>query len=261
MTGPKERVSVDELATTADAASAPTATELLWNGLPQGERGRQRGLSLAQIVKAAIDVADASGIESLSMRSIAQHLGVGAMTLYRYVPSKAALLDLTLDHLQTPSDLWGGELPGTGPRWRRALILAAREGREMYLAHPWLMQVNWSRPAFGPNTLATFEALLAHLGGLALSDRQRINLVSAVDALVTGAVRAQIMYQQAPQETGLSDEDYWASQGPVLEHAMATGQYPTLETMAEDSFDGHWDEVFELGLTALLDGIAARFVA
>lgn len=259
MTQPEGHMSAHGLGSVAGESSAPTATELLWNGLPHSERGRQRGLSLAQIVDAAIDVADTSGIEALSMRSIAQHLGVGAMTLYRYVPNKAALLDLVLDRLQAPGPLWHGEIPGEGPRWRRALVLWAREGRGTYLSHPWLVQVNWSRPAFGPNTLASLEVLLSHLDGLEVSDRELINLVSSVDALVTGSVRAQIMYQQASQETGVSDEDYWAAQVPVLEKAMDTGDYPRLRSMSEDSFDGNWDEVFELGLTALLDGIAARF--
>lgn len=242
-------------------SSAESSTDLLWHGLPEPAHGRRRALSLEQIVEATIAVADECGIEALSMRTIAERLQVGTMSLYRYVPTKAALLDLALDHLVAPGETWAGDLPGTGPQWRRALTLSAHEGRAMYLTHPWLLQVNWSRPAFGPNTLESVEVVVIRLGELAVSDRQRINLVSAIDAFVTGAVRAQIMYQQAPQETGLSDEDYWASQGPVLERAMATGNYPTLEVMDEDSFDGNWDEVFDLGLTALLDGIAARYDA
>ena len=67
------------------------------------------------------------------------------------------------------------------------------------------------------------------------------------------------MYQRAAQETGLSDDEYWELQYPVLERAMASDDYPALAALAEDSFTGAWDEVFELGLRALLDGIAVRF--
>lgn len=250
----------DPAASDARAASMRVAHELLWSGLPDVDRGPRRTLSLSRIVEAAIALADQGGIDGLSMRAIASQLGVGTMTLYRYVPDKATLLDLVLDRMVVPADVWSdAELPGEGPTWRRALALAGYEGRTMYLTHPWLLQINWSRPAFGPNTIDSLERVMARLGGLNVTDRMRVNLVNAVDGFVTGSVRSQLLYERISRETGLSNEDYWALQEPVLIGAMETGNYPTLAQTDEDSFDGSWDEVFDLGLTALLDGIAARF--
>lgn len=244
----------------ARAASIRRGLTLLWEGLPGGDRGPKRALSLEQIVAAAIAIADEAGVDSLSMRRIATELGVGTMSLYRYVPDRAALMDLVLDHLVVPSQTWqADELPGSGPSWRRALALSAQEGRTLYLAHEWLIQLNWSRPTFGPNTIGSLERIVARMHDLPVPDKTRIDLTTAVDGYVTGAVRAQLMYQRAAQETGLSDEEYWELQYPVLERAMASGHYPAMAVLAEDSFTGGWEEVFELGLRALLDGIAVRF--
>lgn len=242
------------------AASIRAGITLLWDGLIDGGRGPKRSLTLPQILDAVIARADADGLEALSMRSIARELGIGTMTLYRYVPDKAALLDLVLDHLVTPGEVWQREeLPGVGPQWRRALALTATEGRAIYLAHPWMLRVNWSRPTFGPNTIASLEVIVARLGELGLTGRETINLINALDGFVTGCVRAQITYDSATHETGLTEEEYWALQIPVLERAMETGNYPAIAALDEDSFDGAWDESFELGLTAFLDGVALRF--
>lgn len=244
----------------AHIARIRAAQELMWSGLPETTRGQQRTLSLPEIVEAAIAVADDSGVDGLSMRSIARRLDVGTMSLYRYVPDKGTLLDLVLDRLSVPTEAWERpDLPGEGPTWRRALALVAHEGRSMYLTHPWLLQVNWSRPTFGPQTIASLDVVMRRLTGLDATDRERINLVTAVDGYVVGSVRAQLMYQSASAETGLSDDAYWEMQVPILENAMESGHYPALATLEEDAFFAGWDEAFELGLTALLDGAAARF--
>lgn len=246
----------------ADATSIATvrrSSELLWHDLDRSGRGPKPSLTLAQVIEAAVTVADADGIDALSMRRIARELGVGTMSLYRYVPGKDVLLDLMLDHVTAPSDSWHApELDAARPQWRAALELSARESRAMYLRHPWLLQVNWSRPVFGPNTLASFEVVVRRLRDLPVSDRERVNLVSVLDSYVTGAVRMELLYVGAAEETGVSEEEYWQTQTPVLERAMASGDYPALAGMDEDSFSGDWEEGFELGLSVLLDGIERR---
>ena len=71
--------------------------DLLWGDAPRPSRGPKPGLDVATIVAAAIALADADGLDGLSMRRVAERLGVGTMSLYTYVPSKAELLDLMLD--------------------------------------------------------------------------------------------------------------------------------------------------------------------
>ena len=78
--------------------------KILWGVRERGERGPKPGLTVERIVQAAIELADAEGLEAASMRRVADELGVGAMSLYRYVPGKTELLDLMLDavHAATP---------------------------------------------------------------------------------------------------------------------------------------------------------------
>jgi AcrR family transcriptional regulator len=237
-------------------STAPTrlsrSTELLWEAREQPLRGPKPSLTLAQIVDTAIRVADTDGIDALSMRRIARELDVGTMSLYRYIPGKAELLDLMLDRVSEPSDV----LKNAGAQsWRETLELSAHDGRQLYLRHPWLLQVNWARPVFGPSTLASVEFVIAGIADLSVTDQQRIMVLMMVDAYVTGSVRHQIMYANAEEETGISDEEFWSTQYPVLERAMATGDYPAMAGLAEDSFEAGWDETFEFGLRCLLDGL------
>lgn len=244
-----------------EEADGPTylsrSTELLWQTRERPTRGPKPTLTLGQIVDTAISVADTDGIDALSMRRVARDLGVGTMSLYRYVPGKAELLDLMLDHVSDPGK---AVEEARGKDWRGCLEVSAWDSRALYLEHPWLIQVNWSRPVFGPNSLAGFEFLMSVLQDVNLTDQERVIVVTTVDAYVTGAVRHQLQYLRAAEETGVSDDEFWRHQGPVLEWAMSTGDYPTLATLEENAFDAGWEESFEFGLRCLLDGLE-RFVA
>lgn len=232
--------------------------ELLWRTGERATRGPKPGLTLDQIVDAAIAVADANGIEGLSMRSVAKELGVGTMSLYRYIPGKGELLDLILDRVSDPS---ASIEKAEGASWREALRIAAYGTRQLYLDHPWLIQVNWTRPVFGPNTLAGVEFVIATLGDLGLNDQERVMVLMTIDSYVTGMVRTEILYARAAVETGISDEEFWREQLPILERAMVSGDYPAMAAMSEDAFDAGWDETFEFGLQRLLDGLESFITA
>ncbi|UFU07150.1 TetR/AcrR family transcriptional regulator [Ruania halotolerans] len=230
------------------------ALELLWNGHTPAGRGPKPGLTVETIVDVAITVADADGVDALSMRRIARELGVGTMTLYRYVPDKNVLLALVLDRILAPS----GPSP-QGPRtWRATLESDAWSGRELYLRHPWLLQVNMSRPTLGPGSVAGLEQTMAGLRDLPMSDKEKINVVTAVDGFVTGAVRQQVYYEQIAEESGLDDQAFWGAQLPFMEAAMQSGEYPVMATLGADAFDGTWEATFEVGLNCLLDGLELR---
>src|SRR5262245_64029270 len=120
--------------------------DLLWGTARPPSRGPKPGLTTQQIVAAAIAVADAEGLAALSMRRVAEHLGVGAMSLYTYVPGKAELIDLMVDAVY-------GELPGSADvdgGWRERLEGVARANWALYRRHPWMLQVASVRPALGP---------------------------------------------------------------------------------------------------------------
>ncbi|MGH3678984.1 MAG: TetR/AcrR family transcriptional regulator [Natronosporangium sp.] len=243
------------MSTEPGTASHPSrSAELLWGPRDRPGRGPRPGLSLDQIVAAAIAVADRDGVDALSMRRVAAELGVGTMSLYRYVPGKAELLDLMLDQVSDPSHTCAR---AAGADWRGVLEITARGNRDLYLAHPWLLQVNWSRPVFGPNTLAGVELVVAGLARIGLTDKERVMAMIAIDSYVTGFVRSQILHSRAADDTGVSDEEFWAQQTPVLEQAMGTGDYPALAELAGDSFSSGWEENFEFGLQRLLEGVQA----
>ncbi len=231
--------------------------ELLWRRREQPRRGPKPGLTLDRVVAAAVAVAVAEGLAAVSMRRVAAELGVGTMSLYRYVPGKGELLDLMLDKVNEPEGD-EGRLP-VELGWRAAMEAFARGCVRLYLAHPWLLQVDQARPLLGPNALAGVEQALKALDGIGLTDQERVMVMTAVDGFVTGTARTHVNAIQAEQRTGVSDEDFWAAQAPVLDKALSTGAYPTLAQLAEDSFNVSHEEIFEFGLQRLLDGLE-RFI-
>ncbi|WP_256839577.1 TetR/AcrR family transcriptional regulator [Ornithinimicrobium faecis] len=224
---------------------------LLWHGLPATRKGPRPSLTLEQIVLAGIAIADADGLDALSMRALARELGVGTMSLYRYVQDKAELMNLVLDHV-TVRTVEDGE---TTEGWRTMLATISHDARRMYLAHPWLLQINWSTPVLGPGSVGDLERTLSCLTELPFSDRERIMLVSLVDAYVTGSVRQEVLFDQASAHADITNDEFWELQLPFLEAAMESGRFPTMAGMADDSFEGTWKETFELGLDLLLDGV------
>lgn len=233
-------------------ASLLRTLELLWHGHTPSGRGPRPGLTLDQIVDTALAVADADGPDALSMRRVARELGVGTMSLYRYVPDKSVLVELVLHRVSAPSEVLRA---AQGGPWRPAMEADAREQRATYLRHPWLVYVNWSRPAMGPNAADAMELTMAALADTPLSDREKIGIMTTLDAYVTGSVRQQILYDDAATATGIDDETFWSTQLPFMNAAMTSGDYPHMAELSEDAFGETWEETFERGLKHLLDGI------
>jgi AcrR family transcriptional regulator len=226
---------------------------LMWEFDERPTRGPKPTLTIDRIVSAAIEIADADGLEALSMRRVAEALGVGTMSLYRYVPGKAELLDLMLDQTnsQDPS------VDRLGDDWRTAMETLGRSIWRLYLRHPWLPFVDQSRPLLGPNSLDGFEVALRSLDGSGLTDQQKVNAISIIEAFVSSVARLHNNAVTAEQRTGLSTEEFWQAQTPVLEKAMATGRYPLIATLDDDAFASTPEEFFEFGLRCLLDGFEA----
>lgn len=244
--------------TTAHSGSGDLSRslELLWQGREPASRGPKPGLTLERLVAAAVRVADREGLGALSMRRVAAELEVGTMSLYRYVPGKGELLDLMLDHVYGER----GELDEhRGKDWRTVMELVARGNWALYHEHPWLLQVNQERPILGPNAVASFDFALAALGDLGLTGREKVMVIATVENFVTGTARSYILSQQASEETGISDEDFWAAQEPILTKALGTGDYPEVAVLPEEAFTMDGEEALEFGLRPLLEGLE-RFI-
>lgn len=232
--------------------------ELLWGVPERPRRGPKPRLSVDQIAQQAIEIADRDGLAGLSMRRVAEELGVTAMTLYGYVPSKAELLDVMADRvygeLAPPDRVEAG--------WRARLDQLARQNRALYLAHPWLLQVASIRPLLGPNMTAKYDHELRAVDGLGLTEIEMDLLVSLVGDYVNGAVRPAVEAAQAQARTGMSDQQWWEAYGPLLGEVLDPERFPTamrVGAAAGAAYDAAHDpdRSFEFGLQRILDGIEA----
>ncbi|CAL9456612.1 hypothetical protein SUDANB58_02562 [Streptomyces sp. enrichment culture] len=242
---------------TSGSGDIARTLELLWDVGPRPSRGPKPGLTLDRIVEAAVRVADAEGLEAVSMRRVATELGTGAMSLYRYVPGKAELLDLMLDRVQRPADDPDG--PGDGS-WRAALEAMARGTLALYRRHPWLLHVNQSRPILGPGALDGMEKVLARIKPMGLSDPELVSAIIMIDGYVAGAARTQVYQEEAERRSGLTTTEFYQAQVPVLEKVMRTGRYPVVSSLAEDTWSPTFDH-FEFGLQRILDGLEVLVAA
>ncbi|NSC22368.1 TetR/AcrR family transcriptional regulator [Streptomyces albus subsp. chlorinus] len=227
--------------------------DLLWGrtGRDRPARGPKPGLTLTGIVAAAVALADREGLAALSMRRLAGELGVGTMSLYRYVPGKDELVALMVDHVETPPD----ELDlRRGRTWRETLELMAEQTWELYTTHSWLIQVNQARPVLGPHSMAGLDFALAALEGLPLSGQEKIGVLVGLDNLVLGAARSHVLHQQAAQQTGVSDEEFWRTQEPYMVRGIQEGGLHRLAALPEDSFATDAVTTMRFAVRALLDG-------
>ncbi|OPG09885.1 TetR family transcriptional regulator [Streptomyces sp. GKU 895] len=238
-------------AETSGSGDIARTLELLWDTGKRPSRGPKPRLTLDRIVETAVRVADAEGLEALSMRRIATELGTGTMSLYRYVPGKGELLDLMLDRVQRPSEN-PADLGDGG--WRSALEALGRATLALYRRHPWLLQVNQSRPILGPSALDGMEKILSRIKPMGLTDPELVSAIIMVDGYVVGAARTQLYQQEVERRTGLTDAEFWQAQVPMLEKVMASGRYPLLAGLSEDAFGSDFDH-FEFGLQRILDGL------
>ncbi|MFV2121161.1 TetR/AcrR family transcriptional regulator [Streptomyces sp. Act-28] len=240
--------------TTSGSGDVHRSLELLWGTGEPPSRGPKRGLTLDAIVAAAVELADAEGLGAVSMRRLSTELGVGTMSLYRYVPGKAELLDLMLDRVQgLPPDA-----PAQPPAdWRDGVESLARGHLALYRRHPWLLKVNQSRSVLGPGSLRALEAALAGLRGMGLSDPETLSVIIAVQSFAGGIARMEIEAAEAAKETGVSDEEFWNSQEPILSRVMESGEFPLLARLSEDTFSPGFDH-FEFGLRCLVHGFEAK---
>jgi AcrR family transcriptional regulator len=139
-------------------------------------------------VRAAMRLADADGLEAVSLRKVATALGVGPMRLYSYIDSKEELLDLMVDAVHA-------EIRPAGDSWREMLRSLAEATRHAAHEHEWLADLLGGRPQLGPHALANGETVVAALGDVAVDAVMPV--VGAVNAYVIGAVRREIAARRA----------------------------------------------------------------
>ncbi|MFD5143575.1 TetR/AcrR family transcriptional regulator C-terminal domain-containing protein [Streptomyces sp. NPDC058401] len=251
------------MSTDRSGAGDPVRTlELLWRepgqGAPSGRRGPRQGLTVDAVVDGAIALADEAGLEgrsglaALTMRALAQRLGVTPMTLYVYVPGKAELLDLMLDAAYLAMDRRGE--PDPDGSWREQVTRVAEDNRALFLRHPWIAELSVTRPPLGPGVIGKYEYELAAFEGIGLTD---VEMDAALTHLL-GFVHAQALAaaDTAAHNARQSDQEWWELSAPLLERAMDPQRYP-LAGRVGSAVGGYSPEtVWDFGLRCVLDGIA-----
>ncbi|MEV4598123.1 TetR/AcrR family transcriptional regulator C-terminal domain-containing protein [Amycolatopsis sp. NPDC049253] len=229
-------------------------SELVWERPEPPARSAPTPLSRERIVAAACALADAEGLEAVSLRKVGAALGAGPMRLYGYLSTKDELLDLMADAVY-------GELPlpepGTDRRGGlRALAHAVRTAAHR---HEWFADLLGGRPGLGPNALAYLEASLAAADEGDLDDA--LVAVHAVHSYVTGAVRSEITELRRERESGQDETQWQRASAPYLRRMLATGRYPTLARAVDLGSHPDADTAFDTSLTRVLDGLGGPVTA
>ncbi|MFD9966468.1 TetR/AcrR family transcriptional regulator [Amycolatopsis sp. NPDC058986] len=230
--------------------------EVIWMRPEHGTRGPKPAFSRDDVAKAAVRIADAEGLDALSMRRIATELGAGAASLYRYVRKKDEIFELMIDAVL-------GERTGFSPSgdWRADLTALAHLQRETALRHRWFAGLSAGRPTHGPHSLAGLEQALSVFDGLALSADEMLLCLDTVSAFVRGHVLAELAEEEAVRRTGLSHDEWMEQQGEYGPAIIGSGRYPRFTRVIVEAESPHaadrLERGFALGLDRVLTGLAA----
>lgn len=240
------------------AASAPDPelqrrSELLWEARSVPGRGPKPSITADDVVQAAIAIADADGLGAVTMHAVALNVGVTAMALYRYFPSKDALIDALVDA--------GMGLPPTPGRqntsWREEVTAWAHAKRAMLCDRPWLAELPFVAAPHGPNWLSWLEAIAKPLSRTGLSAADVAQMLNVVDGYTRGAADTSISLARA-RARGISERQWGAAVGADLGRAIGDPRFPAFAailTAPPESPGRTMAESFDFGLQRVLDGI------
>ncbi|MER5862920.1 TetR/AcrR family transcriptional regulator C-terminal domain-containing protein [Kitasatospora sp. NPDC002040] len=231
----------------------PEPRPTVWSRPERGTRGPAPERSRRQITAAAVALADAEGLAAVSMRALAQNLGTGPASLYRYVAGRDDLLDLMADVVAGELDLSAAP---TGD-WIADLVGLALQSKAAYARHPWLLELTAQRgTVLGPHAIDYLDhalAVLAHAPGTSQQKLETISLVTGVTTLFARhqATATAVGSTSAAQAAHLATV---AAEGrhPHLLAALATAGPPPSESPADQ------DALFARLLRRLLSGLLSQ---
>lgn len=260
---------------TDPTAELPAVVQRLWGTEAPRRRGPKAALSTAQIVAAAMDLADAEGLAAVSMARVAEAVGYTPMALYRHVSGKEELLVLMSDAVskalpELPSDIG----------WRAGLETWTRAQIDWIMAQPWILELPLSAAPPGPNRVRGLDYAFGALRSLDLPPDEKLAIAGLLAQHVLGEARVRIETHRAAAQTvrrnaGLPDSTPEAELDPAaitaadpyadfeavltrladpqafphLFEAFATWSGPAERTLVEDDI--------AFGITVVLDGIEA----
>ncbi|MDX2708396.1 TetR/AcrR family transcriptional regulator [Streptomyces sp. PA03-6a] len=202
----------------------PAAPEVIWTRPERAARGPRPAHSRAEIAAAAVRIADAEGIDAVSMRRVAAEVGAGTMSLYNYVPRKEDLHELMVDAVTGEYEL--PEEPSGD--WRADLMALARAGRDLLRRHPWVPRLYTSVHGFSPNGLRYLEHCLAALEGLDEDDATKMELLAVVHGTVMTYVGNEVATQERSRALPWTPLEEQAARLAYLTDRVGGGAYPRL---------------------------------
>jgi AcrR family transcriptional regulator len=228
-----------------DASEHEKLVALAWDGEPSHRDGPRRSMSVARVLDGAIQIADANGLAACSMPKLAAHLGVGTMSLYRYVPAKSVLTVLMMDRATEPVPAGA---PGPGGPWQDALAYYAERGIARYRSHPWMLDVPVTGFPQTPRQLAWLELGLGALASVGFEPQHQLGAMLLIDGHVVATARLARGAAGAGPAPSEPPADRIGSGGfPQLSHLVSTG------ALRDDDFS---DYGFQFGLGRIIEGIA-----
>jgi AcrR family transcriptional regulator len=208
-------------------------------------RSRSR-LSRERVLRAAITHADAGGIEALTMRTLAEELGVAPMALYRHIANKDDLVDAMVDVVFSEVDL-----PASTAGWKTAMRQRAISAREVLSRHRWAIGLMESRTNPGPGNLRHHDAVIGTLRAAGFTTEMAAHAYSLVDSYIYGFALTQM---NLPFDT--SAEVAEVAQNML--QPFPVNEYPNLvEFITEHAMKPGYDygDEFVYGLDVILDGL------
>jgi AcrR family transcriptional regulator len=201
-------------------------------------------LSRERILRTAILLADRGGIESLSMRKIAQELGVQAMSLYNHVANKDDMLDGIVDIVVSEI-----EVPDLGVEWKTAMRRRANSAHAVLLRHPWATMPIVSRINVGPAMLRYIDATLGCLCEAGFSFEIVDRAWNAIDSHIYGFTLQELNFPIAAAEYAKAAQHYLPN--------IPAEKYPYMNRLTQHLIDGHYDGIadFNFGLELILSGL------
>lgn len=208
-----------------------------------------RRLSLKKILEAGMRIADAAGLERLSMRALATSLGVHAMSLYNHIPNREAIIDGLVD--QVVSEI---RLPEMALDWKSAMRRRALSAHSVLLRHPWATLALLSRVNIGPAMLAYIEATLACLAKAGFDPEAADHIWNALDSYLYGYTLQELHFPFKAEE--------YREAAAVFLPSIPADHYPHFTCLGNRIIKGQYNglHTLEFGLDLVLDGLERSVV-
>ncbi|GAA3241477.1 TetR/AcrR family transcriptional regulator [Actinocorallia longicatena] len=228
------------------------AQPVIW-ARPRPSRGPAPKITLEELARHAIEIADEEGIDGLTMRRLGAGLGRGTMSVYRQIQSKSDLIDLMLDEAVGEIELVSHDT------WREGLHWLGHTIRDHALRHPWMLMLLNEGPYFGPKGIGYTEHVLGLMSELDLPIDEIMLAIGLVNSYARGFARQEVAQTRRLAEVGLTVEEWMRLNSGYVRGLLESGKYPQFNRVIIEAEQPHMvqDEAFEYGLQRVLNGVAA----